>query len=80
MDTEGKIIFADKITYIKSNEFLLAEGNVIIKDIDGNILTVDKATYDKTNEIIETFNNTQCDFSYRNSLFKLKPIYLKIGC
>jgi LPS-assembly protein len=59
VDTEGKIIFADKITYIKSNEFLLAEGNVIIKDIDGNILTVDKATYDKTNEIIETFNNTE---------------------
>jgi UDP-N-acetylmuramate dehydrogenase len=25
---------------------------------------------------IETLNNTQCDFSYRNSLFKLKPIYL----
>lgn len=25
---------------------------------------------------IETLNKNQCDFSYRNSLFKLKPIYL----
>jgi len=37
-DSEGKQIYADKITYEKLKEFLLAEGNVKITDIDGNIL------------------------------------------
>ena len=36
-DSEGKIIYADKITYKKLDEFLLAEGNVKISDNDGNI-------------------------------------------
>ena len=58
-DSEGKIIFADKVTYTKSKEFLLAEGNVKITDIKGNILIADKATYDKINEIIITYGSTE---------------------
>ena len=42
VDTEGKLIIADKITYEKSREYLLAEGNVKIADIEGNILKTDK--------------------------------------
>ena len=59
VDSEGKIITSDKITYKKSMEFILAEGNVIITDIEGNILKSDKATYDKINEIIITSKNTE---------------------
>ena len=58
-DTEGKIIFADKVTYTKSKEFLLAEGNVKIVDNEGNILKTDKATYDKINEKIVLYDNTE---------------------
>ena len=50
---------ANKITYEKSKEFLLAEGEVKIVDKDGNILKTDKATYDKINEKIVTYNNTR---------------------
>ena len=59
VDTEGKIINADKITYEKSREFLLAEGNVKISDIEGNILITNKATYDKINEFIITYGYTE---------------------
>ena len=45
VDSEGKLINADKITYNKSREFLMAEGNVEITDIEGNILKADKITY-----------------------------------
>ena len=34
-DSKGKFVHADKITYEKSREFLLAEGNVEIADIEG---------------------------------------------
>ena len=57
-DQEGKIIYADKITYKEKNKFLLAEGNVKVKDINGNNLTSNKLSYDKINEIIKTFGNT----------------------
>ena len=56
VDTEGKQVNADKITYEKSKEFLLAEGNVVILDMEGNILKADKATYDKINEKIIGIN------------------------
>ena len=59
VDSEGKIIRADKSTYKKSKEFLLAEGNVKITDVEGNILISNKATFDKINELITTFNNTE---------------------
>ena len=59
VDSEGKLIIADKITYEKSREYLLAEGNVKIADIEGNILKTDKSTYDKINEIISTYGNTE---------------------
>ena len=58
-DSQGKHIYADKIVYEKSRQFLMAEGNVKIEDNEGNILYSDKATYDKTNEIIVTYNNTK---------------------
>jgi len=58
-DSEGKIIYADKITYRKKDEFLLAEKNVEIADSEGNILKTNKATYDKINEEIITYNNTE---------------------
>lgn len=61
-DSEGKIIYADKITYKKLDEFLLAEGNVKISDNDGNIFKTNKATYDKINEKIITYNNTELTF------------------
>ena len=48
-----------KLTYEKSKEFLLAEGEVQIADIDGNILKTGRATYDKINEIITTHNYTE---------------------
>jgi LPS-assembly protein len=57
-DQEGKIIYADKITYKEKSKFLLAEGNVKVKDIDGNNLTSNKLSYDKINEIIKTFGDT----------------------
>ena len=44
VDTEGKIINADKITYEKSREFLLIEGNVRIADVEGNILKSEQKT------------------------------------
>ena len=37
-DSEGKIIYADKITYKKLDEFLLAEGNVKISDNDETLI------------------------------------------
>ena len=40
-DTEGKIIYADKVFYEKSKKFLLAIGNVKIADKEGNILETD---------------------------------------
>ena len=40
-DSDGKIIYADKITYEKSKEFLLAERKVKITDNEGNILKTD---------------------------------------
>ena len=59
VDSEGRLIIADKITYEQSREYLLAEGNVKIADIEGNILKTDKSTYDKINEIISTYGNTE---------------------
>ena len=59
VDSEGRVIISDKITYNKSKEFLLAEGNVKIADIEGNILKTAKATYDKKNEIIITYDDTE---------------------
>ena len=59
IDSEGKVVNADKITYEKSREFLLAEGNVKINDTYGNILETNKASYDKINEIIITHDNTK---------------------
>ena len=38
VDSEGKIIKANKATYKKSEEFLLTEGSVEIFDTEGNIL------------------------------------------
>jgi len=58
-DQEGKIIYADKVTYKEKNKFLLAEGNVKVVDIDGNNLTSNKVSYDKINEIITTFGHTE---------------------
>jgi len=68
-DSDGNIIYADKITYKKSKEYLLAEGNVKIIDKKGNILKSVKATYDKLNEVINTYNNTEIEF---NNSYKLK--------
>ena len=82
-DKEGKIIYADKITYEKSGEFLLAEKNVKISDINGNILQTDKATYDKINEQIVTFNNTQIileegyNLKTKNVIYDIKNKTLK---
>ena len=59
VDSEGKIIRADKITYEKSKEFLKAVGNVKISDIEGNILLTDRASYDKINELIITHEYTE---------------------
>ena len=58
-DSEGKLIYSNKVTYEKSREFLLLEGKVKIIDNEGNILKADKATYDKINEKIVTYNNTE---------------------
>ena len=58
-DSEGKHIYADKVTYKKPIEFLLAEGNVKIIDTEGNIFETNKATYDKINEKIVTYNTTK---------------------
>ena len=58
-DEEGKIIYADKITYNEINKFLLAEGSVKVNDVDGNNLTSNKVTYDKINETIQTFGKTK---------------------
>ena len=58
-DSEGKIIYADKVNYEKLREFLLMEGKVKITDNEGNILKNSKATYDKINEKIVTFDNTE---------------------
>ena len=51
MDSEGKIIKADKVTYTKSKEFILAEGSVKVFDTEGNLLITEKASYDKIKEI-----------------------------
>jgi LPS-assembly protein len=59
VDSEGKIINGNKITYEKTKEFLLIEGQVEISDVDGNILKTNKATYDKFKEIIITYDNTK---------------------
>tara|TARA_Y100000590_G_scaffold185540_1_gene211433 strand:+ start:875 stop:3307 length:2433 start_codon:yes stop_codon:yes gene_type:complete len=59
VDSEGKIIRADKITYEKSKEFLKAVGNVKISDIEGNILLTDRASFDKINELIITHEYTE---------------------
>ena len=59
VDTSGKIINSNKITYRKKNEFILAEGDVKIDDTIGNILNTQKASYDKKNEIIKSFGNTE---------------------
>ena len=42
-DSEGKIITADKITYLKSKEFLRAEGNVTIIDINVHIYDIKRS-------------------------------------
>ena len=49
IDSDGNIIIADTIIYKKSEEFLLAEGNVKIIDKEENILLSKKASYDKIN-------------------------------
>ena len=59
LDSDGKLIYADKITYKKLKEFLLAEGNVKITDKEGNILKTDKAIYDKLNGKITTYQNSK---------------------
>ena len=38
-DTEGRLIKADKVIYIKSKELLLAKGMVEVLDLDGNRIT-----------------------------------------
>jgi len=58
-DTEGKLIYSDKVTYEKAREFLLMEGNVEITDNKRNILKTDRATYDKLNEKIITYKNSE---------------------
>ena len=52
-DSDGNIIYSDKVVYKQSQEFLIAEGSVKIIDKTGNILITEKATYDKKNEIIK---------------------------
>ena len=44
IDTQGKVINADKITYEKSKEFLLAEGEVKINNIKLNNLSIESAS------------------------------------
>ena len=55
IDSEGKRIKADKITYKRQKQFLQAEGSVEIFDTEGNILISNKATYDKGKEIIYAY-------------------------
>ena len=69
VDSQGRIINADKITYEKSREFLIAEGSVKIFDDEENILTTNKATYDKLNELITTYENSEL---IMNDGYKLK--------
>ena len=59
IDSQGRIIKADKITYERSKEFLLAEGSVIINDKIGNILTTNKATYDKMKGQIISYEKSE---------------------
>ena len=75
-DSEGKLIYADKITYKKSIEFLLAEGKVKITDNEGNILKANKASYDKANEKIITYNNTELILN-KPTTFQTKYINLQ---
>ena len=58
-DTNGRIIYADKITYKKSKELIIAEGSVKILDTVGNILTSNKAIYDKPNETISSYKGSK---------------------
>ncbi len=58
VDSEGKIIKADKVTYTKSKEFILAEGSVKVFDTEGNVLITEKASYDKIKEIIIAYDNS----------------------
>ena len=69
VDSQGRIINADKITYEKSREFLIAEGSVKIFDDEENIITTNKATYDKLNELIITYENSEL---IMNDGYKLK--------
>ena len=69
VDSQGRIINADKITYEKSREFLIAECSVKIFDDEENIITTNKATYDKLNELIITYENSEL---IMNDGYKLK--------
>ena len=73
--SDGKIIYADKITYKKIKEFLLAEGNVKISDINGNTFTTDKATFDKINEKIITYNKTNVKLKEGYELISKNVLY-----
>jgi len=75
IDSEGKIIKADKVTYEKSIEFLLAEGDVEILDNEGNTLKTDKASYDKLKEIILTYNNSELIMKEGYQLTSSKILY-----
>ena len=75
IDSEGKIIKADKITYEKSREFLLAEGSVKVIDTEKNILKTKKATYDKKSEIITTYENSELVLKEGYKLTSSKILY-----
>ena len=75
IDTSGRVINADKITYTKPKNFILVEGNVKIVDVDGNILLSEKATYDKMNEIITTFGETKLNLNEGYKLTSKDVVY-----
>ena len=84
IDSNGRIINEEKITYKKSSELLEAEGSVKIFDQEGNTLKSNKATYDKINELITTYGDTELEMDnvYKlisnNIFFSLPPKYIQL--